>query len=91
MTSEKVLLEFKTFIAGLPCLIKVTRFFKKKGEFSSQSTSEEDYYGYVEIEYDIYDRKGVLAPQFEEKLTSVMRADLEEEISDRLDEENYNN
>lgn len=58
-------------IAGIPCLIEVTEHIVVppwKGNIQS-CPSEADYYGYEEIEFNVLDRGGRLAPWLERKMT----------------------
>lgn len=52
--------QFDHRIAGIPCQIGVTHFFRQAPWKGSAHTapSDMDYYGYTEMEYDILDRRG---------------------------------
>lgn len=58
-------------IQGIPCLIEVTFFLSVPPWRGSAHTcpSSDDYYGYTDIEFDVYDRKGYKAPWLERKMT----------------------
>lgn len=67
-------------IAGIPCLIDPTRCMVVKGSYSYNAPSDHDYYGYSEIEFDVYDRKGYPATWLENKMTDADRERIEEQI-----------
>ena len=66
-------------ICSIPCLLDVTTFKQVKPWKGSPSTcpSDIDYYGYLEIEYDVLDRKGYPAPWLASKVTPLINIDLE--------------
>ena len=55
-------------VAGIPCLIEVTHFFKQK-PLGQNCDSDLDCYGYTEIEFEVQDRRGRPAQWLEKKLT----------------------
>ena len=54
-------------IAGIPCLIGVSHYFKQEPQ-GYWADSDMDCYGYSEWEYDILDRKGYPAAWLERKI-----------------------
>lgn len=62
-------------VAGIPALVFVERLVRVKGSFSRDAPSDLDFYGYVDLEYYLYDRKGYRAEWLERKLSE---SDLEE-------------
>lgn len=56
-------------IAGIPCQIGVIYYKNVKGSYSSRAMDPDEYYGYLDADYDILDRKGYHAPWLERKLT----------------------
>lgn len=75
-------------IAGIPALVSVTTAKVVKGSFSFNADSDMDYYGYSELEYDVYDRKGYKAAWLERKITDNDRQLIEETIWNALAESN---
>lgn len=55
-------------IQGIPCQIEVTTYTRTKGSFSYHAPSDLDYYGYTELEFEVYDRKGYRARWLEAKM-----------------------
>lgn len=58
---------FDTRLAGIPCQIRVINFIKVKGSYNYNAASDMDYYGYVDYDYEVLDRRGRLAPWLEKK------------------------
>lgn len=54
-------------ICGIPCLVEVDTFNVVKGNCCADNP--DDYYGYTEIEFTVYDRKGYIAKWLEKKMT----------------------
>lgn len=80
---------FKSKIAGIPCQIKVTYFHKQK-PFKGPARlcdSNDDYYGYTEIEFEVLDRRGRKAEWLERKLTAEDRERIEREIEKEVETE----
>lgn len=69
-------------LAGIPCLIKVTHFMKVAPWRGSPQTcpSSDDYYGYTDSEWELYDRKGYRARWLDKKLTPFEKDRVEEAI-----------
>ena len=61
----------RTRIAGIPCVIEVTRCVTVKPWGGSMYTcpSSDDYYGYSEIDFTVCDSRGRPAPWLERKMT----------------------
>lgn len=68
-------------IAGIPCLLGVTYFYKQNPDYNCKD-SDMDYYGYTEMEYDILDRKGYPAAWLEKKVTDKDTEKMEQDIID---------
>ena len=51
------LAEIEARAAGLPCLLGVTHYFERSPDYSSRD-SDMDYRGFVEVEWEILDRRG---------------------------------
>lgn len=51
------LAEIEARAAGLPCLLGVTHYFEKSPDYASRD-SDMDYRGFVEVEWEILDRRG---------------------------------
>lgn len=66
-------------ISGIPCLIKITNYFKQKPQGRGAS-SDWDCYGYSEAEWEVLDRKGYKANWLAKKLTSRDEDRINEEI-----------
>ena len=70
---------FTSKVAGIPCVIKVDRFYVTQGTYSRQAETPEEYHGACEIEFTVCDRNGRPALWLEKKLTDDDRARIEEE------------
>ena len=68
-------------IQGIPCQLEVTHFFEQK-PMGSRADSDWDCYGYTEIEYEVRDRRGRIAPWLESKMTESDRDAAEQAIKD---------
>ena len=66
-------------IAGIPCLIEPTHVFVQR-PMGPSASNDMDCYGYAEIEFDVLDRKGRLAPWLEKKMTADERVEIENKI-----------
>lgn len=66
-------------IQGIPCLIDCTSIFTQK-PLGPNCDSDWDCYGYSEIEFAVYDRKGYPAAWLENKITSEDRTRIEDQI-----------
>jgi len=78
--------EIQTRVAGIPCIAKVTHFYRQAPWRGSAHTcdSDLDYYGYTECEFEILDRRGRPAPWLERKATDADRERITEEIKNQL-------
>lgn len=71
-------------VAGIPCLVKVETCTIVPPWHGSAYTcpSRDDYYGYNDVEFTVYDRKGYRAKWLEKKLTGDDIAEIEQMIVD---------
>jgi len=67
----------KTTIAGIPCEARATRIVNVAGNYSYNASCPEEYHGYVEVDFDIFDRKGYPATWLENKMTKEERRKIE--------------
>ena len=75
-----MLTKIESHIKGIPCIISVTSYHHQKGSLSYNAPSDLDYYGYIEVEFNVLDRKGYKAPWLERKLTDDEIERIEREI-----------
>ena len=73
-------------IAGIPCLIAVSNFVGVKGSYSYNAASDLDYYGYVESDWFVMDRRGRHAPWLERKVDKHEEQLIEDLIKTELGE-----
>ena len=59
-------------ISGIPCLIACTYLFVQ-APMGPRADSDQDCYGYSDVEFDVYDRKGYPAAWLERKMTDEDR------------------
>jgi hypothetical protein len=69
-------------VQGIPCLIDIETYNDIKPWKGSALScpSSDDYYGYVEIEFTVYDRKGYRSNWLQDKMNSSDVERIEEEI-----------
>lgn len=67
-----------TTISGIPCYIDVDGCTVVKG--SNTWDSDQDYYGYSDIDFTVYDRKGYKADWLAKKMTDEDVARIEKII-----------
>lgn len=72
----------ESHVRGVPCLIDVTLCNITEPN-PNCTDSDWDYHGGVEIEFDVYDRKGYRAKWLEEKLAGDDIERIESEIVER--------
>lgn len=84
MNKRNYLAEIEARVAGIPCLIGVTEFNCTRGSYSYNADSDYDYYGTMDVDFEVLDRRGRPAAWLERKLDANERADIEELIVDRL-------
>jgi len=78
-------MEFKTRVAGIPCICEVTNYYYDPGR--TYGPPEDCYPEEEEFEFRLKDRKGYYAPWLEAKLTSDIEADLLEEYRSMGDDD----
>lgn len=73
------LAKIQTTVTGIPALIGVL-FYENVASDHRCTDSDVDFNGYIDIEFDILDRKGCLAPWLSKKLTAKSTEQIEEQI-----------
>lgn len=58
-------------IAGIPCKIEVLAVNRTKGSFCYHASSDLDYYGEADVQFQVLDRKGYKANWLAKKLTNA--------------------
>jgi hypothetical protein len=78
----------ETNIAGIPAKIGVVYYNNVPAWRRSPHScnSDYDYYGYIDIEYDVLDRKGYHAGWIEKKINNDIKLKIEREIIEAYDE-----
>ena len=67
---------------GLPCIAVVTHY---TGQLPDRSADNpDDYYGYVEVEFELLTTKGKPAPWLEKVMTEKDKARIESEIEEAM-------
>lgn len=74
----------QTTIQGIPCLVEVTHFYHQPQFLGSPwlCDSDMDYYGYTELEFNVYDRDGYPDIWLERKITDKDQERIKQEILD---------
>jgi hypothetical protein len=68
-------------IQGIPCQIEVTSFYVQPA-LGRYCDSRDDCYGYEDIEYEIFDRKGYRAKWLENKMNKADHKECIEKIKE---------
>ena len=76
-------MKLETTIAGIPCQVEVTHY-RHQPPMGPSADSDWDCYGYTELDFDVFDRKGYSAPWLEAKLTDYERELIEEQLIDAM-------
>ncbi len=71
-------------VGGIPCLARVTHFYRKEGSYNRAEESDMDYYGYTESEWALHDRRGRRAEWLDKKLKQKDVEFIESEIEKAL-------
>jgi hypothetical protein len=66
-------------VCGIPAIAKLTHFHEQK-PLGRWCDSREDCYGYIDMEFDICDRRGRRAEWLENKMTDADWAAVEKQI-----------
>ena len=82
---QKTLIEAR--ISGIPCLIQVNAFQHYAGCHSG--SSDWDYHGFCEMDWDVLDRRGRKAAWLAKKLTSSDESRIESEIAEYFQDDGY--
>lgn len=70
-------------IQGIPCQIRVLQY-EYKEPFGPWCDSDWDCYGYTDIDFEVLDRRGYLAPWLSRKMTQDDVRNIEMEIQDHF-------
>ena len=84
--NRKYIYEHETRIKGIPCILAVSYFHYQPPWRGSAHTcdSDWDYYGYIELEYDVLDRRGHLAEWLAKKIDDDLDTELRNELQQML-------
>ena len=77
------LAEIEARAAGLPCLLGVTHYFERSPDYSSRD-SDMDYRGFVEVEWEILDRRGNPAAWLAKKVSPDEMSLLEDVLIEEM-------
>lgn len=66
-------------IQGIPCQVKATYIFVQK-PLGPNCDSDWDCYGYSNVDFDVYDRKGYPADWLQRKMTKADEARIVEQL-----------
>jgi antirestriction protein len=78
------IIDVDTKVGGIPCLARVTHFYKCEGSYNRNAASDMDYYGYTECDWKLHDRRGRRAEWLDKKITVDDVARIEREIERAL-------
>lgn len=70
---------FEHRIAGMPCIIEVDYVFVQE-PMGPRADSDQDCYGYAEVDFTVCDRKGYVAPWLRRKMTVEEGEEIENKI-----------
>lgn len=77
------LAEIEARAAGLPCLLGVTHYFERSPDHGSRD-SDMDYRGFVEVEWELLDRRGNPASWLMKKVSADEMGLLEDVLIERM-------
>ena len=72
-------------IQGIPCQVRVTHYSKQE-PLGPWCDSDWDCYGYTDIDFEVLDRKGYLAPWLSKKMSQDDVRNIEMEIQDHFND-----
>jgi hypothetical protein len=78
------LTQIATTVAGIPAIIAVLDYTHVCGSFSPRAASDMDYFGYLEMDWQVCDRRGRPAPWLERKLDQHERDRIDQEVIDHM-------
>lgn len=78
--------EIEYTIAGIPCLIGVCSFSQTRGTYSQRASDPDEYYGTVDADWVVLDRKGYVADWLANKLTQADEEKILETIIEEMSE-----
>ena len=81
--------DFNTKVCGIPCGVVVESYHKTEPTYSCMAETPEEYYGDLEIEYFLVDRKGYRANWLQNKMDQYDKEELEIQIVDHYETEEY--
>lgn len=78
--------DFDTTVAGIPCGVQIISVDGKDSD-PSNDASDWDNKGWIDLDFDILDRQGYLAPWLQAKMTNKDIARIKGEILEFMKEE----
>ena len=63
-------------IAGIPCLLATDTVSETRGSYSRSAETDVEYYGAIQVEFVVLDRKGYKAAWLEKKITPKIMQEL---------------
>ena len=78
-------------INEIPAKAKVNHFKKHKGNLSLRAVDPDEFFGWIELDYRLLDRKGYYAPwldalAYEKGILDEIEADVIEQVEETLEE-----
>jgi hypothetical protein len=77
--------DISMYVAGIPAIVRVTTYRKVRGNFSQQAMSPDEFYGDLDMEWEVCDRRGRAAPWLWAKVTPAMQWDIDIAVQDYMD------
>ena len=71
--------KIESTVAGIPCLIQIDHVFVQR-PLGPSCDSDQDCYGYADVEFTVLDRRGYEAPWLVKKMTADDHERIENEI-----------
>jgi len=88
--------DFETRIQGIPCQIVIDFYERTPGSYNYNAPSDLDYYGYLDCNFTVLDRKGYPAEWLAKKMTADdisriedIAVDYMESLADQNQQEYY--
>jgi len=78
-------ISIETTVVGIPAIVNVTYYHHQKP--NRRADNDYDYYGYEEMEYEVCDRRGRIAPWLAKKIDKNADEEIRQTIINYFEEE----
>lgn len=75
----------KTHVGGIPCQAEMTGGYYQKPDYTTWASDIDYYGGWIDLEFELYDRRGYKAGWLEKKMTEKDKERIIEELLEDID------